>query len=82
MSLMLIGEYSKKLSDSFKKEYDYIPWREIIDQRNFVVHDYGDLDFTIIWDTINDNILELKDFSAKYYMKNKSETAVPLFFFQ
>jgi uncharacterized protein with HEPN domain len=60
-NLLQIGELSKQqLSDEIKVENSSIPWNAIYGLRNRVVHGYGDVDFTVVWDTINDDIPELK----------------------
>ena len=53
--LLQIGELSNKLS----KEYilcSSIPWVEIYNLRNRIVHGYADVDYEIIWSTITDDV--------------------------
>ena len=56
--LIQISENSDKLTDSFKKIHSKLPWREIKGMRNKIVHDYGILDLTIIYDTVSKDILD------------------------
>lgn len=54
--LIQIAENSDKLSTDFKNVNNNLPWREIKGMRNRIVHDYGVVDMTIIYDTITKDI--------------------------
>ncbi|WP_392889577.1 DUF86 domain-containing protein [Eubacterium limosum] len=52
--------------------YSEIPWKQIRGIRNIFAHDYGSIDVLTIWNTINYNIPELKDFCENILAQNKS----------
>lgn len=54
--LLQIGELARSLSDSFKDVHDDIPWKQIRGLRNMVAHNYGHVDFEIIWSIVQDDI--------------------------
>jgi len=54
-----IAENSMKLSDEFQKKNSYVPWRAIRGMRNMIVHNYGAVDLTIVYDTVKNSIPEL-----------------------
>jgi len=54
-----ISENVVKLSESFKSINNHIPWFSIKGLRNRVVHDYGNVDLTIVFDTIKFDVPEL-----------------------
>ena len=54
--LIQISENSDKLTASFKDANSNLPWREIKGMRNRIVHDYGLVDMTIIYDTVTKDI--------------------------
>lgn len=58
--LEIIGEAVKNLSESFRNRYKNIPWREIVGTRDKMIHHYFGVDLDIVWDTINNNLPELK----------------------
>lgn len=60
-SLEIIGEASNKIDPDFKTKYPFVPWRDMSDIRNKIIHHYFGVDYDIIWDTINTNIPELKE---------------------
>ena len=57
--LIQISENSVKLSAVFRETHDDIPWQAIKGMRNKIVHDYGDVNFDIIYQTISDDIPEI-----------------------
>lgn len=60
-NIMQIGELAKsELSDETKQQIKAIPWNNIYGMRNRIVHGYSYVDMKIIWETICDNIPELK----------------------
>ena len=54
--LIQISESSDKLTSSFKIANANLPWCEIKGMRNRIVHDYGLIDMTIIYDTVSKDI--------------------------
>jgi len=57
----IIGEASNRLSKEYKKEHTEIEWRDMNDFRNFLIHDYTDIDPNIVWDTMINDIPVLKE---------------------
>ncbi len=50
--LIQISENSDKLTDEFKERYSAVPWRAMKGMRNRIVHQYGDVDLSIIYETV------------------------------
>lgn len=50
--IIQVSENSNKLTDAFKKQHNSIPWISLKGMRNRIVHNYGDVDFSIIIDTV------------------------------
>lgn len=57
--MIQISENSKSLSDEYKKINNNIPWTAMNGLRNRIVHDYGNVDLNIIYDTLKNDIPEL-----------------------
>lgn len=57
--MIQISENSKKLSDEYKKQHAYIPWNAVYGFRNRIVHDYGNVDLNIVYETLKNDIPEL-----------------------
>ncbi|MBO4888594.1 MAG: DUF86 domain-containing protein [Firmicutes bacterium] len=57
--LIQISENTRKLSDGFKRSHPLIPWTAVYGLRNRIVHDYGNIDLRIVFDTLKQDIPEL-----------------------
>lgn len=60
-SLEIIGEASTKIHPDFKIKYPLMPWRDMNDIRNKIIHHYFGVDYDIVWDTVKNNIPVLKE---------------------
>ena len=54
--LEIIGEASGKISKDFRKQQKEIPWDDMIDLRNRLIHEYFRVDYGAVWDTIQDDL--------------------------
>jgi uncharacterized protein with HEPN domain len=52
-SIAVIGEAAKHVPLGIRTTYKEIPWREMGDIRNVVVHEYFGVDLKILWETIS-----------------------------
>jgi len=69
--LEIIGEASSKLEENFIKTYTGIPWRDIKDFRNKLIHDYWQLDFDLIWNVATKETVSLQKQLLKILSKIK-----------
>jgi uncharacterized protein with HEPN domain len=54
-----IGEAAVHISKSITDAHADVAWSRIIGMRNIVVHNYSDVDLTIVWNVITHNLPEL-----------------------
>lgn len=57
--LSIIGEAAASLSrkyPEFCERHPEVPFRMIIGMRNLLIHDYGAVDWTLVWDTARHDI--------------------------
>ena len=54
--LIQISENSDRLTPEFKEEHADIPWHALRGMRNRIVHDYGEVDLSIVYDTLKDDL--------------------------
>ena len=54
--LLQIGELANNLSKEFTQEIVDIPWNNVYNLRNRIVHGYAGVDYKIIWETTKYNI--------------------------
>jgi uncharacterized protein with HEPN domain len=50
--LLVIGEAAARLTPETQSRFENLPFRKMAGMRNRVVHDYGEIDFEIIWETV------------------------------
>ena len=60
MCIIQIGKLTTRLTENFKKQHSEIAWNAIKAMRNIHAHDYEGVDFARIWDTLTEDIPELK----------------------
>ena len=58
--LIQISEDAKLLSDGYKNARTDIPWSSLYGLRNRIVHDYGNVILNIVFDTLTNDIPELR----------------------
>ena len=56
----IIGEAVSNINEEFKKTVPEIEWRDMSDFRNFLIHDYMDIDIKIVWQAMIVDIPALK----------------------
>lgn len=57
--MIQISENAKRLTDEYKMSHSYIPWSALSGMRNRIVHDYGNVDLNIVYETLKNDMLEL-----------------------
>ena len=56
-----IIENIKNISNEFKNQHPEIPWGKMMGFRNGIVHDYGKVDYVIVYETFQNNLIQLKE---------------------
>ena len=59
--LIQISENTKLISADFKTKNSQIPWKSIVGLRNKIVHEYGSVNLSIIFNTIYNDIPHLRE---------------------
>jgi len=55
-AIQLVGQAARVVSEDVKAANPDIPWHQMIGMRNVVVHDYADVDLTLVWKTVRDDL--------------------------
>ncbi|MBM4272185.1 MAG: DUF86 domain-containing protein [Deltaproteobacteria bacterium] len=66
-NLEIIGEATKRLSDTLKQSNPEIHWRNVAGLRDVLIHDYMGVDLEVIWNVIVRDLPELKQAILKYF---------------
>jgi uncharacterized protein with HEPN domain len=48
----MIGEASSRISNETQSTYPDLPWHKMKSMRNFLIHEYDDIDMKVVWDTV------------------------------
>jgi len=59
-ALCQIAEQTYKLTDDEKLRNKHIPWAKIRGMRNHTIHDYDNIDLSIMWDALTKDLPKLK----------------------
>ena len=51
-AIEIIGEATKNLPESLKKEHSEVPWRKMTGARDKMIHGYFGVDLEVVWSTI------------------------------
>ena len=57
--LEILGEAASRISPQYRQEHPEIPWRDMIDLRNRLIHAYFDLNPDVIWKTVQQDLPKL-----------------------
>ena len=58
-SVEIIGEASKKVLEDVRIKYPAIEWRKMAGMRDRLIHDYGGVDYLIVWDVATNKAPQL-----------------------
>lgn len=59
--LIQLIENIKDISNAYKLKHNEIPWGDIIGFRNGIVHEYGQTNYTTVYEIISRDIYQLKE---------------------
>jgi uncharacterized protein with HEPN domain len=52
----IVGEAAGKVSEPTRQQLPQIPWSDIVDMRNHLIHVYFDIDVGVVWDTVSKDL--------------------------
>ena len=65
-NIEIIGEAARMLTDEFKKAHPEVAWRNIAGMRNFLVHEYFNVDEETVFEVLHSEMPELKEQVVNY----------------
>lgn len=77
-SLEVIGEAAKKIPGSVKKQYDEVPWKQMMGMRDKLIHEYFGVDTEIIWQVTQTDLPPVKSFITKMLREHTTQSSLGL----
>ena len=59
LNIERIGEAARRVPQEVRDANPHIPWRDIIDARNRIIHEYDRIDEDRLWETIRIGVADL-----------------------
>lgn len=57
--ILIVAEAARRVSETTRQATPQIPWVDINGMRNRLVHEYGDVDLTIVWYAVRSSLPRL-----------------------
>ena len=68
-NIEIIGEASNMLTEEFRNTHPDTPWKLVNGMRNYIVHEYFQVDNNVVWDVITGDLLLLEKQITAYIME-------------
>lgn len=72
-NIEIMGEAANMLTTEFTLSHPETPWKQVKGMRNYIVHEYFQIDDVVIWDVVSNNLPELRNQIVKYINENFQE---------
>ena len=73
MNISIIGEAANLLTNEFRDAHPQTPWKQVRGMRNYLVHDYCNVDNEVVWIVVSEDIPELKNQIEQYLAELSAE---------
>lgn len=65
-NIEIIGEAANMLTPDFISSQTETPWKMVRGMRNYIVHEYFQIDDEVVWDVVTNNLPELREQITHY----------------
>ena len=59
------------LTEEFRQAHPKIPWKQVNGMRNYIVHEYFQVDNNVVWDVITNDLPVLEQQIKEYLTEEK-----------
>lgn len=60
-NIEIIGEAANMLTNDFQSAHPETPWKMVKGMRNYIVHEYFQIDNVVVWDVVTKELTTLRD---------------------
>ena len=65
-NIEMMGEAANMLTSKFQESHPETPWKMVKGMRNYIVHEYFQIDDEVVWDVVTNNLPELREQITHY----------------
>lgn len=70
-NIEILGEASNMLTEDFRQAHPKPPWKQVNGMRNYIVHEYFQVDNNVVWDVITNDLPVLEQQIKEYLTEEK-----------
>ena len=70
-NIEILGEASNMLTEEFPQAHPKTPWKQVNGMRNYIVHEYFQVDNNVVWDVITNDLPILEQQIKEYLTEEK-----------
>ena len=70
-NIEILGEASNMLTEEFRQAPPKTPWKQVNGMRNYIVHEYFQVDNNVVWDVITNDLPILEQQIKEYLTEEK-----------
>ena len=72
-NIEILGEASNMLTEEFREAHPNTPWKQVNGMRNYIVHEYFQVDNNVVWDVITTDLLLLEKQIIEYIKEEQEK---------
>jgi len=61
MNFIIIGEAVRNIYEQVRENHPEVEWKDVMSMRNKLTHEYFGVDNQVVWDSIKNNLPELRE---------------------
>ena len=70
-NIAILGEASNMLTVELRQAHPKTPWKQVNGMRNYIVHEYFQVDNNVVWDVITNDLPVLEQQIKEYLTEEK-----------
>ena len=72
-NIEMMGEAANMLTSEFQESHPETPWKMVKGMRNYIVHEYFQIDNAVVWDVVTNELSTLREQIVRYLTETNWE---------
>ena len=72
-NIEMMGEAANMLTSEFQESHPETPWQMVKGMRNYIVHEYFQIDNAVVWDVVTNELSTLREQITRYLTETNGE---------